>query len=122
MQEAGRKAAGGAPDPAEVKAILDRMTEEGTLLKEFREAVNPGKIAQFLESSLAARMAQAAARGRLYKEQPFVLGLPAKTLDDSFPEEETVLIQGIIDVYLEEEDGLVVADYKTDSVTRPQEL
>ena len=118
----GRKAAGGAPDPAEVKAILDRMTEEGTLLKEFREAVNPGKIAQFLESSLAARMAQAAARGRLYKEQPFVLGLPAKTLDDSFPEEETVLIQGIIDVYLEEEDGLVVADYKTDSVTRSQEL
>ena len=118
----GRKAAGGAPDPAEVKAILDRMTEEGTLLKEFREAVNPGKIAQFLESSLAARMAQAAARGRLYKEQPFVLGLPAKTLDDSFPEEETVLIQGIIDVYLEEEDGLVVADYKTDSVTCPQEL
>ena len=118
----GRKAAGGAPDPAEVKAILDRMAEEGTLLKEFREAINPGKIAQFLESSLAARMAQAAARGRLYKEQPFVLGLPAKTLDDSFPEEETVLIQGIIDVYLEEEDGLVVADYKTDSVTCPQEL
>ena len=118
----GRKAASGAPDPAEVKAILDRMAEEGTLLKEFREAVNPGKIAQFLESSLAARMAQAAARGRLYKEQPFVLGLPAKTLDDSFPEEETVLIQGIIDVYLEEEDGLVVADYKTDSVTCPQEL
>ena len=66
----------GAPDPAEVKAILDRMAEEGTLLKEFREAVNPGKIAQFLESSLAARMAQAAVRGRLYKEQPFVLGLP----------------------------------------------
>ena len=58
----GRKAAGGAPDPAEVKAILDRMAEEGTLLKEFREAINPGKIAQFLESSLAARMAQAAAR------------------------------------------------------------
>lgn len=52
----GRKAAGGAPDPAEVKAILDRMAEEGTLLKEFREAINPGKIAQFLESSLAARM------------------------------------------------------------------
>ena len=27
-----------------------------------------------------------------------------------------------IDVYLEEEDGLVVADYKTDSVTHAQEL
>lgn len=112
----------GAPGRAEVKAVLDRMAEEGVLLKEFREVVNPEKIAQFLESPLAARMAQAAAGGRLYKEQPFVLGLPARTLDDSFPEEETVLIQGIIDVYLEEEDGLVVADYKTDSVTQPQEL
>lgn len=112
----------GEPDRDEVRRILDCMTEEGALLKEYRDAVNPEKIAQFLESPLAARMARAALNGRLYKEQPFVLGLPAKTLDASFPEDETVLIQGIIDVCLEEEDGLVVADYKTDSVTNPREL
>ena len=33
-----------------------------------------------------------------------------------------MLIQGIIDVYFEEEDGLVVADYKTDAVTQAEEL
>ena len=37
-------------------------------------------------------------------------------------EDETVLIQGIIDVYLEEEDGIVLADYKTDLVKDPKEL
>lgn len=55
-------------------------------------------------------------------EQPFVLGLSANRLNTDFPEDETVLIQGIIDVYLEEEDGIVLADYKTDLVKDPKEL
>ena len=47
-----------------------------------------------------------------------MLGLPAALVDAQFPEGETVLIQGIIDAYWEEEDGLVVLDYKTDRVKR----
>lgn len=35
--------------------------------------------------------------------------------------EELVLVQGIIDVYLEEADGLVLIDYKTDHVRKGQE-
>ena len=31
-------------------------------------------------------------------------------------------MQGIIDVYFEEEDGIVVVDYKTDRVSAPEEL
>ena len=105
-----------------LEELLNQMTETGALSREFRAAVNPDKIARFLESDLAARMAGAAVKKKLHKEQPFVLGLPASMLNPGFPQEETVLIQGIIDVYLEEEDGLVVADYKTDSVTHAQEL
>ena len=33
-----------------------------------------------------------------------------------------VLVQGIIDAYFQEEDGLVVLDYKTDRVSAPEEL
>ena len=51
-----------------------------------------------------------------------MLGLSANRLNTDFPEDETVLIQGIIDVYLEEEDGIVLADYKTDLVKDPKEL
>jgi ATP-dependent helicase/nuclease subunit A len=67
-------------------------------------------------------MWQAQRGGGLYREQPFVLGIDARRLKSSFPEEETVLIQGIIDVFFEEEDGVVLLDYKTDSVGTLREL
>ncbi len=107
---------------AEVRTFLDTCAQTGSLTQEYREAIYPSNLAVFLNSGLAARMEQAAGDGRLYKEQPFVLGLPASELSADYPETETVLIQGIIDVWFEESDGLVVADYKTDAVTEPQEL
>ena len=67
-------------------------------------------------------MCRAQAAGQLFREQPFVLGLSANQLKKELPEEETVLIQGIIDVYFEEDGQLVVADYKTDAVRQPEEL
>ena len=42
-----------------------------------------------------------------------------------YPEDrsgEKILVQGIIDVFFEEADGLVVLDYKTDKVRSGQEL
>ena len=101
---------------------LEKMVENEILSKEWREAVSVKKIATFLESSLARRMAEAAVGQKLYKEQPFVLGLNANRVKESFPEDEMVLMQGIIDVYFEEEGQIVVADYKTDRVSSPEEL
>ena len=45
-----------------------------------------------------------------------MMGIPASMVDSVYPEEETVLIQGIIDVYWMEDDGAVILDYKTDRV------
>ncbi len=117
-----QKREGAEPAEAELKALLDQMQEQGKLPPEYRQAVSPRRLALFLNSSLAGRMARADGAGVLHKEQPFVLGLPASELGAEFPEEETVLIQGIIDVYFEEDGELVVADYKTDAVSQPQEL
>ena len=105
-----------------LKEQMECMRAEGRLTEEYYEAVSVPKIAAFLQSSSAFRMAEAARAGRLYKEQPFVLGLPANRLKSSFPESETVLIQGIIDVFFEEEDGYVLLDYKTDAVQKAEEL
>lgn len=101
---------------------MDQMLREERLSKGYYEAVSIPKLSAFLTSGAAWRMAQAARAGRLYKEQPFVLGLPANRLKPEFPPEETVLIQGIIDVFFEEEDGFVVLDYKTDAVEKAEEL
>ena len=107
---------------AMLRSQLDRMEQEGRLSAAYREVVSVEKLTAFLTSRVALRMADAARSGRLYKEQPFVLGLPANRLKDGFPPEETVLIQGIIDVFFEEEDGYVVLDYKTDAVKTQEEL
>ena len=69
----------------------------------------------FLKSQLAPRMKAAAMRDDLFREKPFVMG-------NHEMEEEMVLIQGIIDVFWIEDDGITVLDYKTDRVDTAQEL
>lgn len=106
----------------EVKCQLDFFVKEGLLSSQWRESIAIPKIVTFLQSRLAERMLQAAAKGMLRREQPFVLGLKADRLGKEFPDSEQVLIQGIIDVFFEEEGSIIVADYKTDAVKTPEEL
>lgn len=105
-----------------IRTVIEECKADRRLSEEYAAAINVYKIRAFLQTPLAARMAKAARSNRLHREQPFVLGLSANRLNTDFPEDETVLIQGIIDVYLEEEDGIVLADYKTDLVKDPKEL
>ena len=105
-----------------IRTVIEEYKADRRLSEEYAAAINVYKIRAFLQTPLAARMAKAARSNRLHREQPFVLGLSANRLNTDFPEDETVLIQGIIDVYLEEEDGIVLADYKTDLVKNPKEL
>lgn len=106
----------------EVQRQMEEMERSGKITSVTREAVAVAKIVLFLQTPLAKRMMKAAKAGCLYKEQPFVLGLPANRLNPAFPETETVLIQGIIDVFFLEGDRIVVADYKTDRVDDAGEL
>lgn len=98
---------------------------QGRLSAEFAEAVRIDKINTFLQSPLADRMHKAAMLNKLYREQPFVYGISANRLsnaENEFPEEETVLIQGIVDAFFYEEDGIILLDYKTDVISSPLEL
>ena len=74
------------------------------------------KLWRFLNSTLGKKMQAAAKKGKLHREQPFVLGLPANELYSDSESTELVLVQGIIDAFFEEEDGLVLLDYKTDYI------
>jgi ATP-dependent helicase/nuclease subunit A len=105
-----------------VEEEVQDLLEGGKLTAEYAAAVSAKKIRGFLDSKLALRMKEAKKRKTLFKEQPFVLGVKANIIRETFPEEETILVQGVIDVYFEEEDGIVVADYKTDRVATKEEL
>ena len=103
-------------------AAVQQLRQEGRLTDEMAECIRPKDILRFLGCRSGRRMADAARNGKLYKEQPFVLSVDASEI---YPEDrsgEKILVQGIIDVYFEEPDGLVVLDYKTDKVRTGNEL
>ncbi len=102
--------------------FLLREMDAMRLSEEYFQAVKEEKIVHFLEKPIAYRMWAADRRGELYREQPFVYGVSAKRLSEDFPEEEKVLIQGIIDVFFVEDGELVLLDYKTDIIESMEDL
>lgn len=113
-------------NPDSIRRIIEdtrsKNEAEGKLSKEFNQLINTDKILNFYKTNLAKRMVKSAKTGGLYKEAPFFLGVSANRVEAEFPEDEIMLVQGIIDAYFEEEDYLVLMDYKTDSVVDGGEL
>lgn len=107
---------------AQLERKINDWHEAGLISEEYKAAVSRKKILHFLNSPLAGRMHRAAKAGKLWKEQPFMLGISAARLSEEFPETEQVLVQGIIDVFFEEDGEIVLLDYKTDVINSPQEL
>lgn len=131
-------------DEKSLKKTIDGLVREGKLSQEMAECIRVQDILDFLQCESGQRMHRAACDDALFKEQPFVLGVSA---GEVYPEEGTaicqtgtdgadapaksnpdgadgnrILVQGIIDVYFEEDGGLVLLDYKTDKVRRASEL
>ena len=103
-------------DEAQIRKEVKRLVETGRLCESDTEVLNYRRLSAFFNSTLGRKMRQAQKEGRLYREQPFVMGYPARDLFDERGEDETVLVQGIIDGYYETDDGIVLMDYKTDSL------
>ena len=101
---------------------LGKMEEQGKIDGEMLGLVYVPALQKFLQTSMGQRMQEAARQGKLFKEKPFVMGKPARECLEESDSEEMLLIQGIIDAFFEEEDGIVLLDYKTDSVKNGKEL
>jgi ATP-dependent helicase/nuclease subunit A len=76
--------------------------------------LNHDYIVNFLQSGIAQRMRRAQECGKLYKEKQFVIGLKADEVVKDMDSGELILVQGIIDVFFEEDGELVLLDYKSD--------
>ena len=100
----------------------EQWLAQGIITREELACVGMHKVMGFFSSGLSQRMIAANARKELFKEQPFVIGIGADKLNAAFPAEETVLVQGVIDVFFYENDEIVLADYKTDRVSCKEEL
>ncbi len=96
--------------------------DSGRISEDDYDLVDKDRIIRFLNSDTGKRLRKADREGKLCKEKPFVLGIAAERLNEKFPADETVLIQGIIDVFFEEEGKIVLLDYKTDRIKTGDEL
>ncbi len=102
---------------SDVERQIEEMVEKDLLTVQQAKSVNVDSITEFLKSPLGKRIA---ASGRVNREVPFNIEIPCSELYDDLKDDvcrgETLLLQGIIDCYFEEPDGIVLVDYKTDYV------
>ncbi len=101
---------------------LDRMVRERKLKREDAEKLKLDYILRFIQSPIAERMRRAGMVGKLYQERQFVMGIKAEEVYPDKSSDEIILIQGIIDVFFEEEGELVLLDYKSDIVDHEEQL
>jgi ATP-dependent helicase/nuclease subunit A len=96
---------------------IEEMVAKDLLTEQQARSIAVAKIRSFLESPLGKRML---ASEKVSREIPFNIEIPCrevyKELEEEAYKNETLLLQGVIDCYFEEEDGIVLLDYKTDYV------
>jgi ATP-dependent helicase/nuclease subunit A len=101
-----------------IKEQIKNMVKEEILTEEQAKEVDVHKIEKFLKTPLGRRLLMAK---EVKREVPFHLKVKSREIYKDLPEEyenEYIQVQGIIDCFFEEEDGLVLIDYKTDYVER----
>jgi len=100
-------------DESDLRRQLDRMVTALVLTERAASALDLSMLARFWRSELGLRLR--ARRHRIRREVAFTMAVPARGSSD-----DAVIVQGIIDCLLEEEDGDTVIDFKTDRI--PAEL
>ncbi|MBM7870861.1 ATP-dependent helicase/nuclease subunit A [Clostridium pascui] len=107
----------------DIRRQINLMLMEEFLTEEQAESINIYKILEFLKSDLGQRMKKST---KVKRELPFYIEIPSSELYKELPsdiyKDEKILIQGVIDAFFEEEDELVLLDYKTDYVEEVEEF
>ncbi len=108
-------------DEPSLKNYIQKLVNKNIISKQEADSVNTQKILTFLNSEIAKRIKKSK---KIYKEIPFVMGLkPSEILGSEYlssdkDENNNILVHGIIDLYFEEDDELILLDYKTDYIEK----
>ena len=98
----------------EIAEELARLTAQEYLTPVQAQSVDPSAVARFFASPLGRAMAE---NPTLQREYPFSILAEASRFFPEVPEGEEVLLQGVIDAWFREPDGLTVVDFKSDRVS-----
>ena len=104
------------PNEQSVRAQIEAMRAQRKLTEEQAKAADAYAIVRFLRSDLAARIRKSKQVEREYR---FSLLRPVRDFS-SLDADDSVLLQGVVDCFFEEDGELVVVDFKTDHVSCTQ--
>ena len=96
---------------ADLPGELDRMEKLRFLSPEQKAAVDIKKLQSFFSSNICRKIMSS---NHAYREYKFMYEIPAGELYPEIDSKESILLQGIADCVIEEDDGLIIVDYKTD--------
>jgi ATP-dependent helicase/nuclease subunit A len=100
-------------DSQTVEATISELIQTSQITNTVASAINAAAIVSFFESALG-QLAQKAGKSVL-REWPFTYGLNAAELGAQ-SSNEVVVVQGIIDMIIPTEGGVVILDFKTDHI------
>jgi len=93
----------------------ERMIGRGYLTERQADVISPVTVSRFFESELYRRMTAA---GKVWREKKIMAAASELSIDIPAAEQfrtSDAMVKGIIDLLFEEPDGIVIADYKTDT-------
>lgn len=111
-------------DSSAVRSVIDDLIGRGCINAETAGSIDIDSIVKFFDSDLG----QTALRkdNKIMREWPFTFSLPAdemaitKTRATSNERQDTIVVQGIVDMLIETSDGLILVDFKTDRIGKSQ--
>ena len=106
-------------DLNKIKELIKDLLEKQIITAKEAKAINPFKILEFTKTKIWQQVRKAK---EVYKEKPFYINIPATEVYEEEVQED-ILVQGVIDLYyIDENDNLILVDYKTDFVEIEDEL
>lgn len=107
---------------ADTEAEISRLTEAGFLTKAQAESINIRKIQAFFRTDLYKRICGST---NVEREKKFTVAAGQLRINDSVFDklrDSDGMIKGIIDLMFEEDDGVVIVDYKSDRFISEEQL
>lgn len=103
-----------------IKQMIQSLVLKEIITTTEADAINIDTLYKYTKSALWNDLSKAK---EMHKEQPFYINIPAKEIYENIETDENILVQGIIDLYyISEDNKLILIDYKTDYVKKPEEL
>jgi ATP-dependent helicase/nuclease subunit A len=101
-----------------IEKTIEKLQTEGSIVPSVAGQIDDESILTFFETEQGRLIFDPA--NKFWREWPFTFTLPTSEWENSFVAEDTIVVQGIIDLLIRTAQGLVVIDFKTDKITAKQ--